>query len=141
MPLIQNDLDNLQLREQLSEAALSAGLAMAKTQTALVHALSYAETAKSQRSHGQSCAYWLPYVWQLLIKSDCDPTILISLERALGQYFSNPTAMFQWLLALGFSAYPPLECDTTVEEQVGAVRLSARGKNFAGFEIGDEKKI
>jgi len=138
LPLIQDDLDNLESRHELSEAALSAGLAMAKTQTALVHALSYAETAKSQRSHGQSCAYWLPYVWQLLIKSDCDPTILISLERALGQYFSNPTAMYQWLLALGFSLYPPLECDKTVEEQVGAVRLSARGKNFAGFRINGE---
>ena len=138
LPLIQDDLGNLEFREQLSEAALSAGLAMAKTQTALVHALSYSETARSQQSHGQSCAYWLPYVWQLLIKSDCDPSILISLERALGRYFSNPTAMYQWLLALGFSVYSPLECDKTVEEQVGAVRLSARGKNFAGFGINGE---
>jgi len=138
LPLIQHDLGNLDFREQLSEAALSAGLAMAKTQTALVHALSYSETARSQKSHGQACAYWLPYVWQLLIESDCDPTILISLDRALGQYLSNPMEMYQWLLALGFSVHSPLECDKTVEEQVGTVRLSARGKNFAGFRINGE---
>ena len=138
LPLIRDDLSNLELREQLSEAALSAGLAMAKTQTALVHALSYSETARSQKSHGQSCAYWLPYVWQLLIESDCDPAILNSLDRAIGQYFSAPIEMYQWLLALGFSVHPPLECDKTVEEQVGRVRLSARGKNFAGFTINGE---
>jgi len=138
LPLLQDDLDNLDLREQLSEAALSAGLAMAKTQTALAHALSYAETAASQRSHGQSCAYWLPYVWQLLIQNDCDADILVSLNQAIGQHFSTPTEMYQWLIALGFSVYPPLERDKTTEEQVKKVRLSARGKNFAGFSINDE---
>jgi len=138
LPLIQADLDNLESRTQLSEAALSAGLAMAKTQTALVHALSYAETAINQKSHGQSCAYWLPYVWQLLIESDCDPKILLSLNQAVDQFFSTPVEMHQWLHTLGLTSYSPLECDKTVEEQVGAVRLSARGKNFAGFGINGE---
>jgi alcohol dehydrogenase class IV len=138
LPLLRKDLDNLEIREQLSEAALSAGLAMAKTQTALAHALSYSETAISQKSHGQSCAYWLPYVWQLLIESDCDPKILLSLNQAVDQFFSTPVEMHQWLHTLGLISYSPLECDKTVEEQVGAVRLSARGKNFAGFGINGE---
>jgi hypothetical protein len=67
-----------------------------KTQTALVHALSYAETALNQKNHGQSCAYWLPYVWQLLIESDCDPKILLSLNQAVDQFFSTPVEMHQW---------------------------------------------
>ncbi|WP_397389957.1 iron-containing alcohol dehydrogenase [Polynucleobacter sp.] len=138
LPLIRDNLSNLELREQLSEAALSAGLVMAKTQTALVHALSYSETIRSQKSHGQSCAYWLPYVWQLLIESDCDPAILSDLDHAIGQFFSAPIEMHQWLLALGFLVYPPLECDKAVEEWVDTVRLSARGKNFAGFRINGE---
>ena len=137
LPLLKKDLDNLEFREQLSEAALSAGLAMAKTQTALVHALSYAETVSSQKSHGQSCAYWLPYVWQLLIESNCDSDILISLDQAIGKYFSTPLEMHHWLLNLGFSVHPPLGHDKTVEEQVNMVRLSVRGKNFAGFSIND----
>ncbi|MBT8605839.1 phosphonoacetaldehyde reductase [Polynucleobacter paneuropaeus] len=138
LPLLHENLDSLEFREQLSKAALSAGLAMAKTQTALAHALSYSETLTSQKSHGQSCAYWLPYVWQLLIQSDCDSDILDSMDQAVGNHFSSPIELYQWLLALGFSVYPPLEHDKTVEEQVNMVRLSVRGKNFAGFSINDK---
>ena len=137
LPLLRNNLDNLEIREQLSEAALSAGLAMAQTQTALAHALSYAQTATNKQSHGQSCAYWLPYVWQMLIQSNCDPDVLASLNKAVGKYFRDPTEMQQWLLTLGFSVYPPLESDKELEEQVGIVRLSTRGRNFLGFDIND----
>jgi hypothetical protein len=137
LPLLRDQLDSLEFRKELSEAALLAGLAMAKTQTALAHALSYVETVASQKSHGQSCAYWLPYVWKLLIESNCDSDILISLDQAIGKYFSTPLEMHHWLLNLGFSVHPPLEHDKTVEEQVNRVRLSVRGKNFAGFSIHD----
>jgi alcohol dehydrogenase class IV len=138
LPLLRDDLDNLALREELSEAALAAGLAMAQTQTALAHALSYSETISSQKSHGQSCAYWLPYVWQLLIESNCDPNILACIDQAVGEYFATPIEMYDWLLNLGFSIHSPVGRDKTVEEQVYMVRLSARGKNFAGFSINDK---
>jgi len=138
LPLLRKDLDNLEFREQLSEAALSAGLAMAKTQTALAHALSYSETVSSQKSHGQSCAYWLPYVWQLLIQSNCGSDVLALIDQAIGKTFATPTQMHEWLLDLGFSVYPPLERDKTIEEQVNMVRFSARGKNFVGFGINDK---
>jgi len=141
LPRLQDNLENLEIREKLSCAALSAGLAMGVTQTALAHALSYTETATSQKSHGQSCAYWLPYVWQLLIQSKCDSRILLSVEEAVCQQFSTPNEMFQWLVNLGFLVYPPLERDKNVEEQVSRVRLSVRGKNFAGFEIDNEKNV
>lgn len=138
LPLLRKDLDSLEFREQLSKAALSAGLAMAKTQTALAHALSYSETMVSQKSHGQSCAFWLPYVWQLLIQSNCDSDVLAHIDQAIGKYFVTPMEMYEWLLDLGFSVHPPLERDKTVEEQVNMVRLSTRGKNFAGFGINDK---
>jgi hypothetical protein len=141
LPRLQGNLENLEIREKLSGAALSAGLAMGVTQTALAHALSYTETATSQKSHGQSCAYWLPYVWQLLIQSKCDSRILLAVEEAVGQQFSTPIEMYQWLVNLGFLVYPPLDRDKYVEEQVSRVRLSARGKNFAGFEIDNEKNV
>jgi alcohol dehydrogenase class IV len=110
---------------------------MAQTQTALAHALSYAQTAANKKSHGQSCAYWLPYVWQLLIQSNCDPDVLASVKKAVGKYFRDPTEMEQWLLTLGFSVYPPLERDKKLEEQVSIVKLSTRGRNFLGFDIND----
>jgi alcohol dehydrogenase len=138
LPLLRENLENLEFRQQLSEAALSAGLAMAATQTALAHALSYADTAKGQKSHGQACAYWLPYVWQRLIQSKCDSDILDSIQEAVAQSFSTPIEMYHWLLNLDFSVYPPLEQDQAIEEQVNVVRHSTRGKNFAGFKIGDE---
>ncbi|WP_114638960.1 iron-containing alcohol dehydrogenase [Polynucleobacter necessarius] len=138
LPLLRDDLNNLEYRQALSESALSAGMAMAKTQTALAHALSYAQTMNSKKTHGQACAYWLPYVWQLLIQSKCESKILISINQAIGEYFSTPTEMQEWLLALGFSVYPALTRDKTVEDQVNVVRLSARGKNFAGFSVNDK---
>ena len=141
LPLLRDDLDNLEFREQLSEAALSAGLAMAQTQTALAHALSYAETASGQKSHGQACAYWLPYVWQLLVESESGRATLASIDQAVGKYFRSPIDLYQWLVNLGFSVYPPLERDKTNEERVNLVRHSARGKNFVGFAINDEKKL
>lgn len=137
LPLLKENLDDLSLRERLSKAALWAGLAMAKTQTALAHALSYADTVASQKTHGQSCAYWLPYVWQLLENSSCDESIKFSIELAVGKAFSNPTAMYRWLLELGFEVYPPYESDPAIDERVEIVRLSPRGKNFAGFGVND----
>ena len=141
LPRLKGNLENIEVREKLSEAALSAGLAMGVTQTALAHALSYTETATSQKSHGQSCAYWLPHVWQLLIESKCDNHILLSVKEAVGQQFSTPIEMYQWLLNLGFSVYPPLDRDKNVEKQVSKVRLSVRGRNFVGFEIENEKNV
>jgi len=137
LPLLKDRLDDLSLREHLSKGALWAGLAMAKTQTALAHALSYADTAASQKTHGQSCAYWLPYVWQLLENSSCNDSIKSSIQLAIGNAFSNPTAMYRWLLELGFDVYPPDESDQVIDERVQAVRLSPRGKNFAGFSCNE----
>jgi alcohol dehydrogenase class IV len=135
LPTLKNNLENSELRDRLSRAALSAGLAMAKTQTALAHALSYAETISTKMSHGQACAYWLPVVWQLLVNSQCDVSIKLSINHAIGKYFSSPIEMYHWLVDLGFLVHPPLDYDQIIDKRVSQVRLSARGKNFAGFYV------
>jgi hypothetical protein len=134
LPMLKNDLNDNFVREKLSESALNAGLAMGKTQTALAHALSYADTLESRKSHGQSCAYWLPYVWQLLIDSSCEVQIEQALNRAVGEFFKSPLEMYLWLIDLGFSVYEPYQKNPEIENQVKAVSLSPRGKNFAGFK-------
>ncbi len=135
LPLLEGDLDNLDRRERLSEAALLAGLAMAKTQTALAHALSYAETAANLKSHGQSCAYWLPFVWQLLIDSACDAVIKENVRKAVGDCFSGPESMRDWLLKMKFSVHPLKGSDSPVSQQIEALKMTPRGQNFAGFEV------
>lgn len=135
LPLLEDDLDNLARRERLSEAALLAGLAMAKTQTALAHALSYAETAANLKSHGQSCAYWLPFVWQLLMDSACDAVIKENVMKAVGDCFSGPVAMRDWLLKLKFSVHPLKGSEGQISQQIEALKMTPRGQNFAGFEV------
>ena len=138
LPLLKEDLNNIELRERLSRAALSAGLAMAKTQTALVHALSYADTASSQTSHGQACGYWLPFVWQLFIDSEYEGTQKSEVNHALANHFLSPSELYDWLVDLGFKVHPPYQKDPEVDARVNQLRLSARGKNFAGFLVNDE---
>lgn len=134
---LKDNLNNIQIRAQLSKASLSAGLAMAKTQTALAHALSYSETASSQMSHGKACAYWLPFVWQLFIQSQGSDTQKSEVNRALQNHFPSPSELYDWLIDLGFEVHPPYRRDLDSDARVKQVRLSARGKNFAGFTTND----
>ncbi len=135
LPLIQNDLNNIEWRLQLSEAALNAGLAMAKTQTALVHALSYQDTLEHHKSHGESCAYWLPYVWQIFINSECDPSIKQTVALALENYFKSPFQMHAWLTRLGVQSVDPSRVDNETINRIAQIKCSVRGRNFAGFVV------
>jgi alcohol dehydrogenase len=62
LPLLAEDLENLELRGRVAEAALTAGLASSNTRTALAHELSYPITLHHGVPHGIACSFSLPLV-------------------------------------------------------------------------------
>jgi alcohol dehydrogenase len=62
LPALANDLQNLELRTRMAQAALSAGLAFSNTRTAIAHSISYPLTLHHGVPHGVACSFTLPTV-------------------------------------------------------------------------------
>ncbi len=62
LPLLANDLHNLEYRTFILKACMYAGLAFSNTQTALAHAMSYYITANKGVDHGIACSFTLPLI-------------------------------------------------------------------------------
>jgi phosphonate metabolism-associated iron-containing alcohol dehydrogenase len=62
LPLLVNDLRNLELRSRMASAALSAGLAFSNTRTAIAHSISYPITLHHNVAHGIACSFTLPII-------------------------------------------------------------------------------
>ena len=60
LPLLVNDLQNLEYRTEILKACMYAGLAFSNTQTAIAHAMSYYITANKGIPHGIACSFTLP---------------------------------------------------------------------------------
>lgn len=60
LPLLANDLQNLEHRTEILKACMYAGLAFSNTQTAIAHAMSYYITANKGIPHGIACSFTLP---------------------------------------------------------------------------------
>ncbi len=60
LPLLVDDLDNLEYRTEILKACMYAGLAFSNTQTAIAHAMSYYITANKGVPHGIACSFTLP---------------------------------------------------------------------------------
>ncbi len=62
LPLLANDLDNIEYRTMIMKACMYAGLAFSNTQTAIAHAMSYYITANKGIDHGIACSFTLPMI-------------------------------------------------------------------------------
>jgi phosphonate metabolism-associated iron-containing alcohol dehydrogenase len=60
LPLLADDLENLEYRTEILKACMYAGLAFSNTQTAIAHAMSYYITAHKNIPHGIACSFTLP---------------------------------------------------------------------------------
>lgn len=60
LPLLVNDLQNLEYRTEILKACMYAGLAFSNTQTAIAHGMSYYITANKGIPHGIACSFTLP---------------------------------------------------------------------------------
>lgn len=70
LPRVAGELGNLELRSQMLEASLLAGLAIAKTRTALSHSMSYPITARYGVPHGLACGFTLPAILEFNAAED-----------------------------------------------------------------------
>jgi alcohol dehydrogenase len=118
-------------REQLSLAALEAGLAFSQTRTALAHALSYALTLEQSVPHGLAVATWLPTACRLAVGREA------RVDAALEAVFevpaaAAPVAMRAWIESLGVPADPAAYGVADAEARVQGALGSARGRNFVG---------
>lgn len=88
LPLLVNDLQNLEHRTEILKACMYAGLAFSNTQTAIAHAMSYYITANKGVPHGIACSFTLP----LLIDNIIEKYEFIdkALIEIFGELSSNP---------------------------------------------------
>ena len=83
LPLLLDDLSNLELRSRQARAALMAGFAFSNTKTALAHNISYDITLKRGTPHGIACSFCLPAVmrWSIGADAQCDAESAPDLRR------------------------------------------------------------
>ena len=67
LPNLYSNLDDLELRSSIAEAALNAGLAFSNTKTAIAHNISYPITLGWGVKHGIACSFTLPTILQSII--------------------------------------------------------------------------
>lgn len=132
LPGLQEHPHDIALRAEMSQAALWAGQAMAITETALVHALSYEDTLVDGISHGEACAKWLPRVYKLARESSEE--LGIYLRAAMEPLVSDEWELQEWLIHLGYKPVLLTDKDPAIDARIKAALLSRRGKNFVTAE-------
>lgn len=132
LPALMQDLGNLQLRADMAQAALLAGLAFSNTKTALAHSLSYDITLQHGVPHGIACSFSLPLVLEMALGADAVADVaLLSIFDAMA-----PAVAVQRLQAflqqLGVATDPahygvaPDDWQTVVHKAA----TGPRGRNF-----------
>lgn len=132
LPGLNDHPHDIALRAEMSQAALWAGQAMALTETALVHALSYEDTLSEGLSHGEACARWLPRVYRLARESSEE--LSIYLRAAMEPIISDEWELQEWLINLGYKPVLLTDKDPGIDARIKAALLSRRGKNFVTVE-------
>lgn len=75
---------NMEARENMSKASVTAGLAFGNTQTAAAHACSYPLTQDYGIPHGEACAFTLPSFWRINSEQGPESERLNAFSRRLG---------------------------------------------------------
>ena len=135
LPSLLVDLGNIQLRNEIAQASLCAGLAFSNTKTAIAHNLSYPITLNYGIQHGIACSFTLPVILQSVIG------IGGFREHSLKEIFGcdlqqGVEYLFNFLLELGvgdrFSDHgvPAASSGNIIDEAFEG----ERGKNFIGLK-------
>lgn len=131
LPQLIEHLNDKQLREKMSVAALQAGLAFSNTKTALAHSLSYDITLRHGVTHGIACSFSLPHIMSLAFGHDeMVDSLLLSIFGAVNQSDAIEK-LTAFLTQLGISTQPQ---DYGVTEPwellVNNALQGPRGRNF-----------
>jgi len=70
LPLVVDELGNLEHRTKMLQASLFAGLAISNTRTALAHSISYPLTLNYGVPHGLACSFALPAILRFNAEED-----------------------------------------------------------------------
>jgi alcohol dehydrogenase len=133
LPLLLEDLSNLELRSRQARAATMAGLAFSNTKTALAHNISYDITLTRGTPHGIACSFCLPAVmrWSIGADAQCD----VNLRRIFGPDLRAGADRLRMMIeSLGVSTNPAdygLN-DAEWRSLVSRAMQGERGKNFIG---------
>lgn len=132
LPALMQNLHNAELRADMANAALLAGLAFSNTKTALAHSLSYDITLRHGVPHGIACSFSLPLVLEMALGADpaVDAALLSIFDTASGS--AANAALRAWLQQLGV-ATDPAHYGITPDQWAAMVQSAAsgpRGRNF-----------
>jgi alcohol dehydrogenase len=98
---VAGDLGDLELRSRMLEASLLAGLAIARTRTALAHSMSYPITARYGVPHGLACGFTLPAILEFNAAEDDGRLADIASHLGLASTHALREALRQLLQSLG----------------------------------------
>lgn len=133
LPRLLSDLNNLELRAQMAQGAMKAGLAFSNTKTALAHSISYDVTLQYGTAHGIACSFSLPAILAHVCGIDSER------DAVLKQIFDvdlqeAPKFLARFMQTLGvstdFSDYG-INPDNT-NKILNKALAGARGKNYIG---------
>lgn len=133
LPVLANDLGNLNLRSKMALAALFAGLAFSNTKTAIAHSLSYPITLLHGIQHGIACSFSLPMILRSMksVSGLCGD----SLRRIFGDDLDRGAAELEGMLASVGVATDPASYGINEAEWrklVADALVGERGRNFLG---------
>ena len=133
LPLLVDDLTNLELRTTMSAAAMKAGIALSQTRTSIAHQLSYDLSLNYGVPHGIACGFSLPMVmsWSIGFDRNCDE----SLKTIFGDNLDSGVRDFEKFFdRLGVSRNPTTYGPTKNqwEKMVMDAASNTKGKNFLG---------
>ncbi len=136
LPALIRDPKNLQLRENMMLASLSAGMAFSNTKTSLAHNISYGITLDHGTAHGIACSFTLPVILSAFAENDCE--VAQDLRTIFGDDLSKAAAQLtDWLRDLGIATNPQ---DYGYQAATWDVLLTSalqgeRGQNFLGDQL------
>lgn len=123
---------DISFRAEMSQAALWAGQAIAMTDNALVHALSYEDTIQRGISHGEACAMWLPRIYKLARESSEELSIYLS--ATMEPIINDEWELQEWLIELGFQPILLNDKNPEIDAKLKAALSSTSGTNFVTAE-------
>ena len=132
LPALMRDLHNPQLRSDMAEAALLAGLAFSNTKTALAHSLSYDITLQHGVPHGLACTFSLPLVLEMALGADAvADAALLSIFDAMAPAVAVQRLQ-QFLQQLGVATDPAHYGIASADWQTMVTKAASgpRGRNF-----------
>jgi len=133
LPLLVDDLTNLDLRKTMSAAAMKAGVALSQTRTSIAHQLSYGLSLNYGVPHGIACGFSLPMVmsWSIGFDRNCD----VSLKTIFGDNLDTGVRDFEEFFdRLGVSRNPTTYGPSKSEwdKMVMNAASGIKGQNFLG---------